>query len=186
MTEARYHVVTDLETTGTDPTHHDIIQLARTVVDVVERRIVPNSSMSVYVVPARWNNRSQKSMIINKISLDTLEKYGRLLPEALKMWCTGVNWDQSVVSAWGTDFEMKFLHAAFRTARRVGPYSRQSFDVRSMAHTPRMQAGHTKYLGLSEAARWYGLPVDDSRVHDAEYDVSLTCDIFLHLLQDLP
>ena len=180
MTEARYHLVTDLETTGGNSREHEIIQIACTLVDVVERRIVPGSPLSMYVKPRTWRNPAYE---INRIDLAMVAKDGISMEAALHHWCTGVDWTQTVVSSWGIDFELKFLRAAFELIRRVRPYPFKGFDVRSAAALAPMRAGNTSFMGLVESARWYGLGVNEDRVHDAAYDVELTVEILLKILE---
>lgn len=182
--DARYHVVTDLETTGTKHGHHEIIQIARTVVDVRDCCLVPNSSMSAYVVPDHWDRRTKEAMDVNKISWDLLDNEGLTLKEALSWWSTGINWSKSIVAAWGIDFELGFLEAAYESVDRVRPYGYRGFDVRSGAFLFSARTRDMEYRGLADAARHLGLAVDESRLHDAAYDVQLTSAIYLDLLSN--
>lgn len=183
MTIARYLVVTDFETTGLDENKHSIIQVARVVYDAIERRAVPGSFLNLYVWPVdNWESRSQEAMAVNRIPQDLLEAQGVPLDEALRQFCTGVDWTRSVIAAWGNDFEMKFLKAAFQSTGRVRPYTYKSFDVRSAAFLLMLHYSREEYLGLEEAARYFDIPVEPDRVHDAAYDVELTCAVLDRLL----
>ncbi len=53
-TIARYWCVTDLECTGLEPPRHEIIQIARVVIDTVDKQIITSLTMSKYIQPTRW------------------------------------------------------------------------------------------------------------------------------------
>lgn len=185
MNDARYLAVTDFETTGLDESRHEIIQVARVVFDLKTREVVPESSINLYVLPSHWETGSQKARDIHKITLDDLKRDGIPLNEALAVFSKGVSWRQTVVAAWGTDFEMKFLEAAFKSTNRVKPFSYKSFDVRSFAYGMLSSLlGTFKYRGLADTAEVLGIYVDRSRVHDAMYDVHLTCEVLKYVLPD--
>ena len=60
-TIARYWCVTDLECTGLEPERHEIIQVARVVIDTVEGEIIPSLTMSEYILPTRWEQRDPQA-----------------------------------------------------------------------------------------------------------------------------
>ena len=183
MRPARYWVVTDLETTGLNEQKHEIIQIARTVVDTASRQIVPGSQFNIYVTPSQWEGRDRKAMAINRIQKSTLNSVGVDLYSALGDYSRHINWSESILAAWGIDFELKFLHAAHSKTMRVVPFNYQTFDVRSAAFLHFAQDGLLEYPGLAEAAEAFGLDVDHNRLHDAVYDVELTAEIVLALLR---
>ncbi len=181
-----YAVVTDLETTGLDDRKHDIIQISRVVVDLTELKIVDKLTMDTYATPRFWYNWSVKAMEVNHISIETLEECGVSLWVALGLWCRDISWDRSYVTAWGTDFEMRFLESAFDHADRVRPFSYHSYDVRSMYQYFRMVKGqvHEGYIGLREAIEHEGLSSDPSRYHGSLYDAEQTAKLLIHMLQE--
>ncbi len=182
MTETRYLVVTDFETTGLNSKVHEIIQLSRLTVDLSTLSIVLGSELTTYVKPMDWGSRSQKAMEVNQITIERLEWDGVSLKQAMELYCRDVDWSCSVVAAWGNDFEMKFLDAACRQVGRVAPFSYKSFDVRTASFVPMIMQRELDYRSLADAARWYNILVDDDRLHDARYDVYLTCEILLAAL----
>ncbi len=183
MTEARYHCVIDLETTGLNTIRHEIIQMARVVVDTLDRRILSELTLSRYVKPAHWNMRSKEAMDINKISMRTLDSQGLELSEALGDLMRGVDWSQTVLASWGTDFELKFLEAAHNKTNRVCPYPYQSFDIRSAIHYERMRRRLTEYLSLGKSCEYFGVDYDPNLAHDALYDAQVTANLEVTLLQ---
>ncbi len=183
MVEARYHCVIDLETTGLSPIRHEIIQMARVVVDTLDRRIIPELTLSRYVRPIYWDKRSKEAMEVNKISKRVLNMEGFTLSDALGELMRGVDWSQTVLASWGTDFELKFLEAAHNRTNRVCPYPYQSFDIRSAVQYERMRRRLTEYLSLGKSCEYFGVDYDPNLAHDALYDAQVTANLEVTLLQ---
>ena len=182
-TIARYWCVTDLETTGLEPHRHEIIQIGRVVIDTVDRHIITSLTTSQYIQPTRWAQRDDEAMEVNGLTLTTLQAEGIPLDKALANFCQDVNWDETVLAAWGTDFEAAFLREASRQVSRDVPFHYKVIDVRSLAHLPRAWLGFTEYLGLEESCNYYGVHFDPARAHDALYDATKTAEIALALLR---
>ena len=185
-TIARYWCVTDLECTGLEPQRHEIIQIARVVIDTVDHHIVTSLTMSQYIQPARWDQRDDEAMEVNGITLSKLQAEGISPDLALEYFCQDVNWDETVLAAWGVDFETKFLREAFRQVGRDVPFHYKVIDVRSLGHLPRARMGFSEYMGLGESCDFYSVHFDRGRAHDALYDATKTADLALELLRSRP
>ena len=183
MTRARYLVITDLETSGLIPGTHEILQVARVVVDSQEKCILSYTSMDEYVIPIRWRARSQEAMDVNHLTLQKLTTDGIVIDAAMDQFVKGVNWHEAVLASWGIDFELKFLTRAFEERQRPVPFVFKGFDVRSAVHMVRAMAGETQYLGLGEACDWFGVPFDVKLAHDAGYDAARTAELVVKLLR---
>ena len=183
-TNARYWCVADLECTGLEPERHEIIQIARVVIDTVEKTIIPGLTMSEYIQPTRWGQRDHAAMKVNGLTIQKLQAEGISAKLALEDFGRGVNWNETVLAAWGADFETKFLQDAFRRIDRVVPFTFRVIDVRSLGHLPRARLGLTEYLGLGEACEYYGVPFDSGKAHDALYDTTKTAELALALLKE--
>ena len=180
---ARYWCVTDLECTGLEPERHEIIQIARVVIDTVEQTIIPGLTTSEYIQPKRWDQRSHAAMKVNELTLEKLQCEGIPTQRALEGFRREVNWNETVLAAWGVDFETKFLRDAFRRIDRVVPFTFKVIDIRSLGHLPRAKLGFTDYLGLGESCNYYGVPFDGGKAHDALYDATKTAELALVLLK---
>lgn len=169
---ARYWVVTDLETSGTQPwKRHEILQIARVVYDAQAREVVPESEVMAYVRPQAWDARSREAGEVHGLTdFVWLYQNGVPLRKALQQWEQGVDWTQSVVAAWGIDFEAKFLEASYARVSRMPPYPYSMVDLRTLAYAA---ADLQELHGLATVARGWGLPVSDEGLHDALYDVQL-------------
>lgn len=185
-TIARYWCVTDLETTGLEHQRHEIIQIARVVIDTVDESIVGSLTMSQYIQPTRWDQRDDAAMAINGITFSRLQTEGISSDQALAAYCRDVNWGETVLAAWGADFETQFLREAVRQIGRDVPFNYKVIDVRSLAHLPRAWLGFTEYLGLGESCDYYSVNFDRGRAHDALYDATKTAELALALLKLRP
>lgn len=182
-TVARYWCVTDLECTGLEPERHEIIQIARVVIDTVDHQIISGLTTSEYIQPERWDQRDNAAMKVNGLTIKKLQAEGISPKLALEDFCRGVDWNQTVLAAWGSDFETKFLQDGFRRIDRVVPFTYKVIDVRSLGHLTRARLGFTEYLGLGESCDYYGVPFDSSKAHDALYDATKTAELALALLK---
>ena len=167
---SRYWVITDIETSGVRPDkHHEILQIARVVYDAVNKKMVPDTLMMSYVRPQWWNWRDPEALLVNKLDDEQFLKVaGVSLSEALGNWSRGIDWEESVVAAWGIDFESRFLSAAYTQTNRVIPYPYQMVDLRTLAY---MNSDLGCILGLRESAEVRGILFDVQDQHDAMYDV---------------
>ena len=169
---ARYWVVTDLETTGTRVPEHEIIQVARVIFDVPARKVVPGSVYNAFVRPTRWEQRDPEALEVNKLEHDYLVRVGVSLEEALRGWARGVVWDQAVVAAWGIDFESKFLGMGYQEIGAPVPYPYSMVDLRTLAY---VMSDLSAMLSLREAADFCNIGYSPADLHDARYDVALSC-----------
>ncbi|MEE3166408.1 MAG: exonuclease domain-containing protein, partial [Chloroflexota bacterium] len=69
-TNARFWCVADLECTGLEPERHEIIQIARVVIDTVEKTIIPGLMTSEYILPTRWDQRDHEAMKVNELTIE--------------------------------------------------------------------------------------------------------------------
>jgi len=182
-TNARYWCVVDLECTGLEPERHEIIQIARVVIDTVEKTIIPGLTTSEYILPTRWYQRDHAAMKVNELTIEKLQAEGISAKLALRDFGSGVNWSETVLAAWGVDFETKFLRDAFRRIDRVVPFTFKVIDLRSLGHLPRAKLGFTDYMGLGESCDYYGVSFDSGKAHDALYDATKTAELALALLK---
>jgi len=177
-------VITDLETTGLKEKKHDIIQIAREVIDLDTHERIPQLTWDsyIYLEAPQWANRDRDAMDVNKISKDLLDVLGMPLKDALREFSIGVNWSEAVLTAWGNDFELKFLDEAYTKSNRIIPYLFKTFDVRSanFQEQLRQRPYDIEYRGLKDAALYWHIPVEEQKMHTAVYDVWLTSEIFIH------
>lgn len=182
--EARYWAVADLETTGLNPDKHEIIQIARVVVDIVDRCYVSGSLVHNFIVPSHWETHDSAAIKINRITLEYLKRNGVSLADALKRFSQGINWENTALASWGIDFELKFLASAFKETGRPVPYHYQAMDIRSQFQLQAAKTRCTTLAHLSDACKAYEIEFSPLLAHSAVYDANITADVLLAMLGD--
>ena len=182
-TQARFLVITDIETTGLHPeANHEIIQIARVIYDTQARRVIPGTEYMAYVRPTFWDDRTIEAMDVNRLSSKQfLIDNGVTLSQALRGWSRGVDWRRSVVAAWGIDFESRFLASAHERAGRDILYPFQMVDLRTLAW---WCIGYNEIYGLGEAAELLGVEYSEEHAHDALYDVQCEAGVLHVCMED--
>lgn len=179
----------DTETTGTDATKHGIIQIAA-------RYFVNGSYKSKFSLtmnPAdyavfddgamKWhettNNitlekvqawRPQKEVFAEFIA--TLDKVVDKFDKSDKIMLFGYNvkFDEAFLRAWFLANEHKFYGSYFHS---------MPIDVASLAADALLKERHTmSNFKLSTVCQKMGIEVDESKTHDAMYDVDLTVSLY--------
>ena len=166
----------DVETTGTDPANFNIIQIGCLILD---HDLNTEWEYSSYIRPA-LGRRNMTSMQCHNIAEDRLASAPdfytvaayidlHLQPAPLKRY---------VAAAWGTYFDVVFLHAEYRRIGRLFPFVSsfefptivQSFDIRSVVTYEMNKCGLHKWNGISGALEALGLSFEGTP-HDALDDI---------------
>jgi DNA polymerase III subunit epsilon len=167
---ARYAVV-DLETTGLDPRHDEIVSFAS--IPIQEARVIVGESRTTLVRPTRMP--AAKTIRIHGLRPIDLGD-APVLPAVLDLMLESLTGRLLVAhAAW---VERGFLGAALKPAglRVVGPVLDTAALARHVFGSGDREAGA---LPLSETARRLGLPVHSP--HIAEGDALTTAQVFLAL-----
>ena len=183
--DSRYLVVCDLETTGLKSEKHEIIQIAREVVDLQTRERMADGAMNCFIKPGnRWSKRDPEAMEVNKLEAGYLEEYGVNLWEGLRQFSVGVPWNNASLASWGIDLEFSFLNAACAETLRPVPYNYRTVDIRGYAFIEQVKKFRdTEYKGLTAVCNDLEIPVITSMLHDARYDAWLASEVLITLLK---
>lgn len=169
-------VIVDLETTGVDETVADIIEIGTVVVDGTS--FAQLDTRACYVQPEHWEMRDPEAMAINKISAKTLMSQGVSLQWALEHAFHDISWDNTLLAAWGIDFETRFLREAYRRIGQPTPWRYRTLDIRTAAwyHLQRSRPHWVprEYPGLEAFCEQMGVHVNKEQLHGALYDAVLT------------
>lgn len=182
----KYLRIIDLETTGTDPTKHDIIEIGYVAVDVEKNEIVPNSSARRLVTPERWENRESHAMEINGISEESLCNYSLDLQATLDT-LGSLDWEDTELAGWGVTFEYNFLTEAYNRKDIKVPFSYRTVDVRSIFdyYCALFQMPRPK-VGLGGCCEYLEIEWDPKQAHKALYDATKTAEILRKMLNHNP
>ena len=119
-------LLVDLETTGTDPNRHEIIQLAAVLLD--KKTLKEKKFFNAYIKPVRWINRDLASMQVNGIKYDWL-KTAPNLAMVLKNFQKRFNLQKVVLSYYVGVFDIVFLQKAFVKTNRKWPFDYHYFNI---------------------------------------------------------
>jgi DNA polymerase III subunit epsilon len=175
----------DLETTGTNPEKHGIHQIAgRVVIDGVTEE-----TFDLKVQPIKGKSCDLQALEHCNVTLDELRAYPEpreVFRTFKKMLGTYVNkfdrLDKFYFVAYNADFDSKFLRKWFEDLgdEYYGSwFFYPSLDVVQIAGITvfgyREQLENFK---LHTVCKHFGLEVDESKLHRAEYDIDLTHSLF--------
>lgn len=177
-------LVLDIESTGTDVTKHEIIQLAAILLD--KKTLKEKKSFNMFVKPKHWNRRSAEAMRVNNISWDQVKDAPDLKTVLKKFNRTfGKN---LIPVTYGGNLDIIFLPAAYRSAGMKYPFEYHTFNMWPVCYTyMAMQnrlTNRQRFVGfiLENIGDYLGVPRMDQR-HDALVDCYYEADILRALLK---
>ena len=197
----------DVETTGTDPALHSVIQIAVRLVekkDWTTDHVIRRETWDTLVLPwpgSRWDEASKNVHGFDQCLLEAehaiphqtahvtlinlLDRWVKRFDRADKLYIVGYNvkFDEAFMRSWFTAAGDLFFGSYFRFP---------SLDVAQMAaialHDARGTMPDFRLSTVYQEARrlspvYQGMPkLDVSRLHDAQYDLELTEDLFHWLI----
>lgn len=182
----------DLETTGVDPKKHAVIQIALAV--QVGPEIDHLRNFFSDVMPFKGQNIDKQALALRSLTVDDLRNYppaGSVHQELCGVLGHIVSkFDKrdklTIVSYWG-HFDPDFLREWFMNCGDsfYGSYFwSNSIDVSSLA-SQALQAERPDMedFKLSTVAEVMGVQVDQSKLHDASYDVDLLKEVYQRSLR---
>ena len=173
-------IIIDVESTGTSE-DSSIIQLGAVVFNkygFLERD--KRYQFNKYIIPYTLNWEEEASKI-HKIGRSFLYKEGLQLKQALGLFESWISpiWEYLKrdywLAQWSCGFDTNMLRNAYSFLKREYPFHYRSFDVASIV---RFELAKRKKLfmkcGENKCARALGIEVDDTKLHDALYDATLS------------
>lgn len=182
----------DTETTGTDRQKHALIQFAGEI--VINGKIV--DQFNITSAPFPGDVIDQEALDVNGLTEMIIRAY-QLPKEAYKeflnllaKYCDRYNKEDKMhFVGWNSDFDAAFVREFFE--KNGDPYFGSWFwypilDVSKLAGLQLAPRRHQMVnFKLTQVARFLNIKVDESKAHDAMYDIELTMKIFLFLTQKL-
>ncbi len=176
-------LVLDVETTGTDPETSSIIQIG---VIRLSNELDYIASFQCYVKPytSEWTEQSQK---IHNLSKEFLQEKGLDIKTALEELEKFVmyKFKDYYIAQWSSSFDISMLKSAYKKAYEGTdvkfPYSYRAYDIASFVrlYLASLNLLPRKRVSLKDCAEILKIDVDNSNLHDALYDASLTSDILI-------
>lgn len=125
-------LLVDLETSGTDPEAHGIVQIGAIVLDQVT--YAEHGSLSVFVRLAEHDALDAESVRISKIDERVSRSaFATELSSALEQLESFSNPADCFLAAWNGAFDLSFLRAAYRRAGRAWPWDYHFLELWSLA-----------------------------------------------------
>lgn len=149
-------LVLDIESTGTDVTRHEIIQLAGILLD--KKTLKEKKVFSSYIKPKRWAKRSAEAMSINSIRWEQLKN-----APSLKSVLQNFNktFGKNVIPAvYGGNLDVIFLPAAYRSVGMRYPFEYHTFNM-----WPAFYVYMAKKKKLTNRRRFVGFSLEDMADH---------------------
>lgn len=183
----------DTETTGTDPKKHGLIQMAGRI--AVDGKIV--ETFDIRAKPFEGDIIDTEAMEINKVTYEMLATYPSPR-EAYEMFVRVMNrhcdkyrrTDKYFFVGYNGDFDADHVRSFLE--KNGDNYFGSFFwypvlDVAKLAGIRLLDRRHQMInFKLFTVAQFLGISVDDTKTHEAGYDVDLMMRIFTKLTKDLP
>jgi DNA polymerase III epsilon subunit-like protein len=182
----------DIETTGSDPTIHEIVQLA--IVPLTVHLEVPRQSLHFYstLSPLRPETADKKAMMVNKLDLDELLEWAPMPSVVLRAvvdWWEGLpmGHDRRLTPlAHNWAFERSFLVPFFGPQlfdELFHPFGRCTMQQAMMINDKAQVMGYERpyhRIGLSAMCNQYGIV--NEQTHNAYHDAVATAKLYRNIL----
>lgn len=178
-------VVVDVETAGTDPNKHALLEICAVLIDVDSQgHFKPGECFFEHVLPYDGAELDAKSLAFNQI--DPYQPLRFALEEklALSQWLTPIhqalqtyNCQRAVLVGHNAWFDLLFIKAAIQRTGLVSPFHAFTcFDTATLAG---LAYGQTV---LSKAVLAAGIEFNAQEAHSAIYDANKTSELFCTIL----
>lgn len=177
-------LIVDLETTGLDSWHHEIIQIGAVRLD--RKTLKETGAWMSFVKPRHWNRRSRESMKHNSITWNDI-KEAPSLKAALTEFERQFPADEVIIGNYGPIMDIDFLKVGYRQAKKRYPYDYHVFNI-----WPLCYVYAAKHKLLKNGKRHSGFRLDDliahfkidvDNRHDALVDARVEAEVFKRILK---
>ena len=175
----------DIETTGLDPHHHDIIEIA---IQPLDAAFEPSSDIPPFVArikARRHQNASARAMEVNGLDLNDGDKYHEVLARLLA-WLEEYRIEKIQMLGQNADFDRSFIEANIpELGRMLGHRDIRDSQRLACAYNDlvRMKTGKPAFekLGLSDLRKALG--IEGSQEHRALDDAIDAARVYKALLE---
>lgn len=176
--KSRIITLLDLETTGLDPTRHEIIEIGAVLLDQPHLNIV--GAFEAKIKPTRMELADPEALQVNGYNAEEWAG-ARPAKEALEEFARRT--EHSILCGQNVSYDFAFLRKAYADHNVPFTYHHHVLDVMSMAYIHWYNHPTLKRYGLSEMATTFG--IDRGRAHRAMDDVKTTLEVLKLLFKDV-
>jgi len=175
----------DLEFTGLDVGHHEIIQLAAVLLD--KKTLKEKNFFNSYIKPLHWAKRDKESMKVNRIGWDLVKNapgLRKVIRDFNRFFGHNV-----VLSYYGGPMDMDFMRAAYRKCNIAWKFDYHFFNLWALFYG--LLALKNK---LKNKSRFTGFTLDEimktfniksSNRHDALEDCRIEAEILRKIMEKI-
>lgn len=168
----------DVETTGTDPDKHEIIELGVVVARLKGDTLEVVDTLDIKITPTRLHDAEDIALRINGYNeADWL--FATSLPDAMKVFAKKV--DGAVFVAHNMTFDHSFIDRAFKTTGIENTMHFQKLDTISLAFGVLHNADDLGKLSLKALCEQFG--IENKKAHSAFADTYALYEVFKKLLK---
>jgi DNA polymerase III alpha subunit (gram-positive type) len=174
----------DMEATGLDPLHFEMIQLAAVLLD--KKTLKEKQVFSSYIKPKKWKNRDKESMEVNKIAWEQL-KDAPSLNTVIGDFNGLFDPKKMVIAYYGGPIDMDYMRKAYRESK-----IKWNFDYHYLNLWPIFYFYLAKKNQLKNIKKFTGFTLEDlikkfrikveGTRHDALYDCRIEAEILRRIL----
>lgn len=176
----------DIESTGTDVTKHEIIQLAAVLLD--KKTLKEKKSFNSFVKPLNWRKRDPEAMAVCNIAWEDVKDAPSIKTVLQKFDKT---FGKDVIPAtYGGNLDVIFLPAAYRAAKLKYPFEYHTLNIWPLCYAfmakKKQLTNRKRFVGFSleDIGNYLKVPATKAR-HDALGDCRYQADILRKLLKNL-
>lgn len=178
-------VVVDVETAGTDPNKHALLEICAVLIDVDSQgHFRPGESFFEHILPYEGAALDAKSLAFNQIDPYQPLRFALEEKAALSQWFKPIhhalhtyNCQRAVLVGHNAWFDLLFIKAAIQRTGLLSPFHAFTcFDTATLAG---LAYGQTV---LSKAVLAAGIEFDAKEAHSAIYDAKKTAELFCAIL----
>lgn len=178
-------MVIDVETGGTDPSEHALLEVCATFLQWDGENISLDDSLTWCIEPHPETSITQQALEINAIDPDDPGRNAIEEEEAIRDCYRTIRREvrlsgcsRAVLTGHNAHFDRGFLFAA-AARNNVGQNPFHPFTVFDTASIGGIAVGHTV---LSVAAERLGFCYDESQKHNAQYDAEMSARVFCEIV----
>ena len=178
-------VVLDLETGGTNPSRHALLELSVILLQWDKDQLLPKSTQTWEIEPHPDMEVTDESKEVTGINPDdpkrTAQPEGEVIREAFRLIRKEVRdaeCNRAVLTAHNAHFDHSFIKAA-ATRNKIGRNPFHPFTVLDTASMCAVAVGHTV---LHEAAKRLEIDYDEKSAHSATYDAQVAAQVFCEIV----